>query len=42
MHVHLAAQLYGVKKEDLVELVDDIRGAEYFLEEVYGGIIMYL
>jgi peroxiredoxin family protein len=38
----LAAQLYGVKKEDLVELVDDIRGAEYFLEEVYGGIVMYL
>jgi hypothetical protein len=22
----LAAQLYGIKKEDLVELVDDIRG----------------
>jgi len=38
----LAAQLYGIKKEDLVELVDDIRGAEYFLEEVYGGVVMYL
>jgi len=37
-----AAQLYGIKKEDLVELVDDIRGAEHFLEEVYGGIVMYL
>lgn len=38
----LAAQLYGVKKEDLVEVVDDIIGAEYFLEEVYGGVVMYL
>ena len=38
----LATQLYGIKKEDLVELVDDIRGAEYFLEEVYGGVVMYL
>ncbi|MFP3198675.1 MAG: DsrE/DsrF/DrsH-like family protein [Thermoproteus sp.] len=38
----LAAQLYGIKKEDPVELVDDIRGAEHFLEEVYGGIVMYL
>lgn len=38
----LAAQMYSIKKEDLVELVDDIRGAEYFLEEVYGGIVMYL
>jgi peroxiredoxin family protein len=38
----LAAQLYGAKKEDLVELVEDIRGAEYFLEEVYGGLVMYL
>ena len=38
----LAAQLYGIKKEDLVELVDDIRGAEYFLEEVYEGMVMYL
>jgi len=37
-----AAQLYGIKREDLVELVDDIRGAEYFLEEVYGGMVMYL
>jgi hypothetical protein len=24
-----------------VELVDDIRGAEYFLEEVYGGIHLF-
>jgi peroxiredoxin family protein len=30
------------KKKDSVELVDDIKGAEYFLEEVYGGIVMYL
>jgi len=31
-----------IKRENLVELVDDIRGAEYFPEEVYGGIVMYL
>ncbi|AEA12544.1 hypothetical protein TUZN_1064 [Thermoproteus uzoniensis 768-20] len=38
----LAAQLYGISKGDLVDVVDDIRGAEYFLEEVYGGVVMYL
>ncbi len=38
----LAAELYGVKKEDLVELVDEVKGAESFLEEVYGGVVMYL
>jgi len=34
--------LYNIKKEDLVDIVDDIRGAESFLEEVYGGPILYL
>lgn len=38
----LASQLYGISKGDLVDVVDDVRGAEYFLEEVYGGIVMYL
>jgi Uncharacterized conserved protein len=38
----LAVELYGVKKEDLVELVDEVKGAESFLEEVYGGVVMYL
>lgn len=38
----LAAQLYNIKKEDLADIVDDIRGAESFLEEVYGGPILYL
>jgi peroxiredoxin family protein len=37
-----AAALYNVRKEDLVEEVDEIRGAESFLEEVYGGVMMYL
>jgi peroxiredoxin family protein len=33
-----AAQLYGVKREDLVEVVDDMGGV--FLEEVYGGSVV--
>ncbi|AET33278.1 hypothetical protein P186_1876 [Pyrobaculum ferrireducens] len=38
----LASQLYGISKDQLVDVVDDVRGAEYFLEEVYGGVVMYL
>lgn len=38
----LAAELYKVRKEDLVDIVDDIAGAASFLEEVYGGIVMYI
>ena len=38
----LAATFYGIRKEDLVDIVDDIRGAESFLEEVYGGVVMYI
>ncbi|WP_069806682.1 peroxiredoxin [Vulcanisaeta thermophila] len=38
----VAAQFYNVRKEDLVDIVDGIVGAETFLEEVYGGIVMYL
>lgn len=38
----VAAQFYNVKKEDLVDIVDEIRGAESFLEEVYGGVVMYI
>lgn len=36
----LAAATYGIKKEDLLDIVDDIKGAETFLDEVYGGTIM--
>ncbi|AFA39812.1 hypothetical protein Pogu_1785 [Pyrobaculum oguniense TE7] len=36
----LAAATYGIKKEDLLDIVDDIRGAESFLEEVYPGVVM--
>ncbi len=36
----LAAATYGIKKEDLLDIVDDIKGAESFLEEVYPGIVM--
>jgi hypothetical protein len=36
----LAALLNGVKREDLVEVVDDVGGV--FLEEVYGGVVLYL
>ena len=38
----VAAAFYDIKKEDLVDIVDDIRGAESFLEEVYGGIVIYI
>ncbi|BDB99521.1 DsrE/DsrF/DrsH-like family protein [Saccharolobus caldissimus] len=36
----LAAATYNVKKEDLLEIVDDIKGAESFLEEVWPGVVM--
>lgn len=36
----IAAAAYGIKKEDLLDIVDDIAGAETFLEETYGGTIM--
>ena len=36
----LAAATYGIKKEDMLDIVDDIRGAESFLEEVYPGVVM--
>jgi peroxiredoxin family protein len=36
----LAAATYNIKKEDLLDIVDEIKGAESFLEEVYPGIIM--
>lgn len=36
----IAAAAYGIKKEDLLDLVDEIKGAESFLEEVYPGIVM--
>jgi peroxiredoxin family protein len=29
-----------VKKEDLLDIVDDIKGAESFLEEIWPGIVM--
>ena len=38
----LAATFYGIRKENFVDLVDDIRGTESFLEEVYGGVVMYI
>lgn len=38
----LAAQFYNIKKEDLADVVDDIKGAEAFLDEVYGGPILYI
>ncbi|MGC8597306.1 MAG: DsrE/DsrF/DrsH-like family protein [Thermocladium sp.] len=38
----LAAATYGVKKEDLLDIVDDIKDANAFLEEVYGGVTMYI
>jgi peroxiredoxin family protein len=38
----VASAFYNVKKEDLVDIVDDIKGAETFLEEVYGGVVMYI
>jgi peroxiredoxin family protein len=38
----VASAFYNIKKEDLVEIVDEIRGAESFLEEVYGGVVMYI
>jgi len=36
----LAAATYGIKKEDLIDSVDDIKGAESFLDEVYPGVVM--
>ncbi|MFB6490636.1 MAG: DsrE/DsrF/DrsH-like family protein [Thermoproteus sp. AZ2] len=36
----IAAAAYGIKKEDLLDIVDGIAGAETFLEETYGGTIM--
>lgn len=36
----IAAAAYGIKKEDLLDIVDEIAGAETFLEEVYGGTVM--
>ncbi|AEE94751.1 conserved hypothetical protein [Acidianus hospitalis W1] len=38
----VASAFYNFKKEDLVDIVDDIKGAETFLEEVYGGVVMYI
>jgi len=38
----VAAQFYEVKKEDLADVVDDIKGAAAFLDEVYGGPILYI
>ncbi|MEM1597002.1 MAG: DsrE/DsrF/DrsH-like family protein [Pyrobaculum sp.] len=35
----LAAQMYNIKKEDLLDIVDGIAGAETFLEEVEGGTV---
>ncbi len=31
-----------MKKEDLLDIVDDIKDANAFLEEVYGGVTMYI
>ncbi len=36
----LAAATYGIRKEDLLDIIDDIKGAETFLDEVYGGTVM--
>jgi len=36
----IAAAAYNVKKEDLLDIVDEIKGALSFLEEVYPGIVM--
>ena len=36
----LAAATYNIKREDLLDIVDDIKGAESFLEEVYPGVVM--
>ncbi|MCH1770305.1 MULTISPECIES: DsrE/DsrF/DrsH-like family protein [Metallosphaera] len=38
----VAAAMYNIKKEDLVDIVDEIKGAESFLEEIYGGVTMYI
>ncbi|MDT7902738.1 MAG: DsrE/DsrF/DrsH-like family protein [Caldivirga sp.] len=35
----LAAQMYNIKKEDLLDIVDAIAGAETFLAEVEGGTV---
>ncbi|MEL9989923.1 MAG: DsrE/DsrF/DrsH-like family protein [Thermoproteus sp.] len=35
----MAAQMYNIKKEDLLDIVDGIAGAETFLEEVEGGTV---
>ena len=35
----LAAQMYNIKKEDLLDIVDAIAGAETFLTEVEGGTV---
>ncbi len=45
LHIYacpLAAATYGVKKEDLLDIVDAIKDANAFLEEVYGGVTMYI
>ncbi len=42
MPVRSPRSFTALKKEDLVELVDEVKGAESFLEEVYGGVVMYL
>lgn len=36
----IAAAAYGIRKEDLLDVVDGIAGAETFLEETYGGTVM--
>lgn len=35
----LAAQMYNIKREDLIDIVDAIAGAETFLAEVEGGTV---
>ncbi|MCH4816323.1 MAG: DsrE/DsrF/DrsH-like family protein [Saccharolobus sp.] len=36
----IAAAAYNIKKEDLLDIVDEIKGGESFLEEVYPGVVM--